>query len=589
MKIKKADLRKGLAQLPINYPAPTVEDVFDYESEKHRVENLCKKLSHNEVEVRDAVLAELPRYLKEVSEAYHTTEAGVTAPKRADVELLLQKLCLGIFYCYWHSDKPLVQHECAFKISQLLFAPLSGEMQLLFAQSFFFILSQQWGKIDHYRMDKYLAMVRKIVYQLMALCKLHHEKFLKERSANGESPKATPRAAATEVCTPANANIAPFVVQLCTFLQDKVVCAPSSVGLTMHLMDIFLDELIRSDVPVDLFVYLSEQIPLFVMSKGNFVEKRVLDNFVTPIVSGVLDERRVLTLSSSPDEEKRKATEKKKAAAKRRGAEEEATERDYSAENDTICIQLANVCRDFSVRRGTKFFVRSMFVESQKLLLRRLEVKLNPSDFKRLTKRDMQARLADEIREQEEAADKTMKFRKLIKDDFKKDKLDAKKILKKQMKRQRDDEDEAEDAVDAEEPQEKPKRTKKRTEKDTKETTVLSKKEKRALKKVKPSAAKEKIAAPTPKKVTKKAPVVAEDANLRPGVKRQLEKMQKKAALMDARRKKLDAGERESKVSVKGIKQSSKRSKYVKMTTRDILAEAARAEAEDAGPAPSRF
>eukprot|EP00658_Telonema_sp_P-2_P070406 TRINITY_DN5992_c0_g1_i4.p1 TRINITY_DN5992_c0_g1~~TRINITY_DN5992_c0_g1_i4.p1 ORF type:complete len:173 (-),score=68.73 TRINITY_DN5992_c0_g1_i4:25-543(-) len=101
----------------------------------------------------------------------------------------------------------------------------------------------------------------------------------------------------TELCTPVNNSIAPFAVQMVTFLQEKVLECPSSVGLTMHLMDLFLDELIRSDVPVDLFVYLSEQVPLFVMSKGNFVEKRVLDNFVTPVVSGVLDERRVLTLS----------------------------------------------------------------------------------------------------------------------------------------------------------------------------------------------------------------------------------------------------------------------------------------------------
>eukprot|EP00658_Telonema_sp_P-2_P070407 TRINITY_DN5992_c0_g1_i5.p1 TRINITY_DN5992_c0_g1~~TRINITY_DN5992_c0_g1_i5.p1 ORF type:complete len:329 (-),score=150.33 TRINITY_DN5992_c0_g1_i5:108-1094(-) len=253
----------------------------------------------------------------------------------------------------------------------------------------------------------------------------------------------------TELCTPVNNSIAPFAVQMVTFLQEKVLECPSSVGLTMHLMDLFLDELIRSDVPVDLFVYLSEQVPLFVMSKGNFVEKRVLDNFVTPVVSGVLDERRVLTLSSSPDEEKRKAIENKKAAAKRRNGGVDATgARDYSGENDAICLQLANCCRDFSVRRGTKFFVRTMFVESQKLLLRRLEVKLNPLDFKRLTKRDMQARIADEIREQEETADKTMKFRKLIKDDFKKDKLDAKKIMKKQSKRQRDDED-AEEGSDA--------------------------------------------------------------------------------------------------------------------------------------------
>ncbi|CBZ40963.1 uncharacterized protein, partial [Leishmania mexicana MHOM/GT/2001/U1103] len=75
MKIKKKDLRKREAQLPINYPDPDVlpdslpGGVIDIEAEMVQVEILCKRLAHNEVAVRDAVLAEVPHYLERLTEA----------------------------------------------------------------------------------------------------------------------------------------------------------------------------------------------------------------------------------------------------------------------------------------------------------------------------------------------------------------------------------------------------------------------------------------------------------------------------------------------------------------------------------------
>ena len=64
-KIQKKKLRKRQAQLPINYPGPDVIP-FNFEKEKARIENICRRLADNEVEVRDAVLKEIPRLLREM-------------------------------------------------------------------------------------------------------------------------------------------------------------------------------------------------------------------------------------------------------------------------------------------------------------------------------------------------------------------------------------------------------------------------------------------------------------------------------------------------------------------------------------------
>ncbi|PWU92743.1 hypothetical protein C4B63_35g103 [Trypanosoma cruzi] len=83
MKIKKKELRRREAQLPINYPHPEVTDASvsveaaTFKAEETRVEAICRRLAHNEVAVRDAVLAELPRYIRSVTQRLVGLEACV--------------------------------------------------------------------------------------------------------------------------------------------------------------------------------------------------------------------------------------------------------------------------------------------------------------------------------------------------------------------------------------------------------------------------------------------------------------------------------------------------------------------------------
>eukprot|EP01025_Chloroclados_australasicus_P057100 TRINITY_DN7106_c1_g1_i4.p1 TRINITY_DN7106_c1_g1~~TRINITY_DN7106_c1_g1_i4.p1 ORF type:complete len:631 (-),score=96.11 TRINITY_DN7106_c1_g1_i4:312-2129(-) len=80
----------------------------------------------------------------------------------------MHKLWKGLFYCYWHSDKPVMQAELADRLSKV-FQELSThpETQFKFFTSFCFILRREWFGIDALRMDKYLLLVRYFINVLL--------------------------------------------------------------------------------------------------------------------------------------------------------------------------------------------------------------------------------------------------------------------------------------------------------------------------------------------------------------------------------------------------------------------------------------
>lgn len=119
------------------------------------VKDLVKRMSHSsEQSIRDVAVAELQS----------TIEAGEL--DFSDIEL--RKLFQGIFYCFYHSDKPAYQHELADKFTGFLNKIESEEKKLLWHRHFFKMLSMHWDKLDNWRMNKYLMLIRKqiiVVFQ----------------------------------------------------------------------------------------------------------------------------------------------------------------------------------------------------------------------------------------------------------------------------------------------------------------------------------------------------------------------------------------------------------------------------------------
>ncbi|CCW65785.1 unnamed protein product [Phytomonas sp. EM1] len=592
MKIKKKELRKGLAQLPINYPDPEIlPDALpggriDMEAEMVQVELLCKRLAHNEVAVRDAALAEVPRYLtrltvgmEQMEESYEeeilqvrtyftehpkavnpyhydnvpraldefrekfqqrerkerrrmaleslhlqrkreqlereswgrfdvdvvpssSTEvtereegkARVTTSDKyglassangalstaqehreryqtwvltwSDLELVLLKLSRGIFFCLWHSDKPLVQLECAQRIANLLHAPRTIRCKNLFYGAIFRVLSREWPTIDRYRMDKYLALVRKLIFEWISLIKNLEEteeavggqdetlylprkgktvsagvamENLKSKAAVSKSIKrarhvaedmnpseghdkseetADITASPTAIGIPRRyiklyySNRQVLMQTLLEFFyifQEQIFPKRTSTGLTMHICDVAFDELSRACISRNLFLTLSAGIPLYAMSQGNYIEKRVLDNFFPPLAGGVytkqrekqLFERKLHLVRGSRKSAAKKANTKKNTREQEsRNEEEWHKEARKAAEGDTktILLEIAKCCQLYAVARGTVYAVRVMFSEAELVL----QQAADPDAHQSLTPIAQRRRLEKEIDEMNE-------------------------------------------------------------------------------------------------------------------------------------------------------------------------------------------
>ena len=63
-------------------------------------------------------------------------------------EAEMMRLWKGLYYCFWMSDKPLVQEELAESISSFIKCFHSQDSSLLFIQSFLQTFGREWFGID---------------------------------------------------------------------------------------------------------------------------------------------------------------------------------------------------------------------------------------------------------------------------------------------------------------------------------------------------------------------------------------------------------------------------------------------------------
>lgn len=427
----------------------------------------------------------------------------------ADLELVLLKLCRGLFFCLWHSDKPLDQLACADTIASFVAVPPTSRGQVLFASCLLRVLSREWPGIDHYRMDKYLALVRRVLQQVLLVMRRNCGSVGEEdggrahlfvpsdttlvpavsssiasnknptkksagASSSGVTTKTTKRAKTTRAdreretaaaeeeaeagadeesaegesegisrnCLnqrttssltssaalawgigdhllvqhfPRDTHFHRVVREIFFLFQMHLVPNTSSVGMTMHLCDVAFDELEKAfgaGVPPALFAVAAAGIPLFAMSQGNYVEKRVLDQFFPPIAAGVLASRRatqfVNLLTSRAQREKSSGRGGKiDHAAIAAQAEAQA-----NADTRTIITLLLFCCQAFAVCRGTVRVVRVMFSEAE-LVLRQT---LDPDAYQTLTPSARRRRIEKEIEEVNETRHRVREERAGVKD-----------------------------------------------------------------------------------------------------------------------------------------------------------------------------
>lgn len=71
----------------------------------------------------------------------------------------------GLFFMFWHSDKSLYQRDTSLKISNLLVSLGHTEngwsdRQKQWFEACLYIMNKHWDKVDNFRIDKFLMLIR---------------------------------------------------------------------------------------------------------------------------------------------------------------------------------------------------------------------------------------------------------------------------------------------------------------------------------------------------------------------------------------------------------------------------------------------
>ncbi|KAJ6022907.1 uncharacterized protein N7446_013260 [Penicillium canescens] len=104
-----------------------------------------RELGSSDRKVRDKALESLTQFLR----------------SRTDLTLIdLLKLWKGLFFCFYHSDRPLTQQALARALSYSLVPTLPKETLHRFLRAFWITIGRDFHSLDRLRLDKYLFLIR---------------------------------------------------------------------------------------------------------------------------------------------------------------------------------------------------------------------------------------------------------------------------------------------------------------------------------------------------------------------------------------------------------------------------------------------
>ncbi|KAH8099324.1 Nop52-domain-containing protein [Cristinia sonorae] len=181
----------------------------------------------------------------------------------------MAKLWKGIFYCFWMSDKPLVQQALATDLAQILLSIPSAQASLAFLKGFWESIVREWSGIDRLRLDKYYLLIRRFV-------------------------NASFRLLARETWDEALIN------QYNTILtaQGGPLC-PDDIripsGLTYHLADVYIEELnkasanppIPSPLPTPLITIIRPFLDVAARTPTKTTYQRIQSAFIDPLLEAL--------------------------------------------------------------------------------------------------------------------------------------------------------------------------------------------------------------------------------------------------------------------------------------------------------------
>ncbi|WVR08021.1 hypothetical protein IAU60_005065 [Kwoniella sp. DSM 27419] len=233
---------------------------------------LGKQLAHTDKKVRDRAVASLIAFLSQGGD----TEGESSSYVRLS-EAEMAKLWKGLFYCFWMSDKPLVQQALASDLAELLLLinPKSDTPEdrfsasVAFLEGFWDAIVREWAGIDRLRMDKYYMLMRRYVNATFRL--LAREQWTEE--------------AVSAVNSILSKNGGPMT------WEDRRV--PSSIAT--HISDIYLDELnkalalpeVDSQPACPFIAVLQPHIALLARTPTSTVHTRLMSSIFTPLLDSL--------------------------------------------------------------------------------------------------------------------------------------------------------------------------------------------------------------------------------------------------------------------------------------------------------------
>jgi ribosomal RNA-processing protein 1 len=134
-------------------------------------QNLARRLTHPEKSERDAGFKLMESWVEALGK--QASPSGTT-PSASREEML--KLWKALFYCVWMSDKTIVQQELIVRVAALVSrlagacAPKHQSRVGDFVGAFFDTIRREWLGLDRYRVDKFMSLIRRMVYESLLYC-----------------------------------------------------------------------------------------------------------------------------------------------------------------------------------------------------------------------------------------------------------------------------------------------------------------------------------------------------------------------------------------------------------------------------------
>mmetsp|Transcript_33904 Transcript_33904/g.61213 ORF Transcript_33904/g.61213 Transcript_33904/m.61213 type:complete len:383 (-) Transcript_33904:245-1393(-) len=224
----------------------------------------------------------------------------------------MQKIWKGLFYCFWHSDKPQYQLDLAQQLSKTIHI-LQKETAFSYFSEFILTMRREWKGIDRQRLDKYLLIIRCFFHEMFAL--------IKKEDWNAE-----------------------LLERYMSFLTTRLFLPSDfvhSLGIIYHVFDLYVPELIKvigeDPIPEE------TGIPLFMplVKAATVLEESGLKRIKTSVFDAIIESFTNIEDDAEEEETEEEEDEEESEKEKKSDSDSEEGESDESDEQKETSMEMA--------------------------------------------------------------------------------------------------------------------------------------------------------------------------------------------------------------------------------------------------------